>query len=79
MSHNYVELVKETVLEAMEENGLEGVVMDETTNILQDTPLDSLGLAVVLVKLEEKTNKDPFSEGFVTFNTIGELAALYEA
>lgn len=79
MSTNLIQTVKETILEVLEENGLEKVTLEDNTNILRDTPLDSLGLAVVVVKLEETTDKDPFSEGFVSFNTIGELAALYES
>ncbi len=79
MAENYVTLVKETVLEVMEENGLSPISLEGSTHILQDTGLDSLALAVIVVKLEEKTEKDPFEEGFVTFNTIDELAALYEA
>lgn len=74
-----VQTVKETILEVLRENALEEVSLEERTNILRDTPLDSLGLAVVVVKLEEKTDKDPFSKGFVSFNTVGELAALYES
>jgi acyl carrier protein len=39
--------------------------------------IDSLDLAVVVVRLQEKTGKDPFSAGFVGFGTIRELVNLY--
>jgi len=51
--------------------------ISESTNILKETELDSLGLAEVVMLLEAKTNKDPFANGFINFQTIGELAALY--
>ncbi len=79
MKNTSVEMVKEVILEVMAENGLNPVPLEGETHILRDTGLDSLGLAIVVVKLEEKTNKDPFEAGFVTFNTIDELAALYDA
>jgi hypothetical protein len=30
------------------------------------------------VKMEERTGQDPFAEGFVNFQTVGELADLYK-
>jgi hypothetical protein len=39
--------------------------------------LDSLDLAGIVVELESITGKDPFSNGFVDFRTIGQLADLY--
>ena len=52
--------------------------MEETTEILGGSlPLDSLELAVIVLKLQEATGVDPFASGFVEFQTIGELARLY--
>ncbi len=42
-----------------------------------DLPIDSLDLATLLVVLEQRTGQDPFRAGFIQFNTVGELAALY--
>jgi acyl carrier protein len=39
--------------------------------------IDSLDLAVVVVRLQEKTGKDPFSQGFVGFSTVRQLVDLY--
>lgn len=77
MATDYVELVKTTILEVLTENGLEHVPMNPSTNILKDTPIDSMGLAIVVTKLEEKTKTDPFADGFILFQTIEELADLY--
>jgi acyl carrier protein len=49
-----------------------------STNILQSTGIDSLELAEIVMRLEEATGKDPFRDGFINFQTVGELAALYE-
>jgi acyl carrier protein len=62
----------------LEEEGLEAGELAAQTRVLDDTGLDSLALALVVVKLEERTGQDPFGEGFVNFRTIGELAALYK-
>ncbi|MEO7774991.1 MAG: acyl carrier protein [Steroidobacteraceae bacterium] len=62
----------------MAESGLPVVALAPDTNILRDTGLDSMALAVLVVQLEEELGKDPFAEGFINFRTIGELAALYE-
>lgn len=42
-----------------------------------ELPIDSLDLATLLVVLEQRTGQDPFRAGFIQFNTVGELAALY--
>lgn len=76
---NMIDLVIETILEVIQENGLEQRVLEPSSILLQDTGLDSLALAEVLVKLELNTGKDPFKEGFVNFRTPEELARLYEA
>ena len=75
--NNIIVLVMETINEVLVDNGFSAQTLTPDTNILNDTQLDSMGLAVVILKLEEKTGKDPFSEGFITFYTISELAKLY--
>jgi len=75
--HDSIELVQQTVLEVMVENGIDPVPLTPDTKILQDTPLDSMGLAVVVLKLQEQTGSDPFAEGFVMFESVADLAELY--
>lgn len=70
-------LVIDTISMTLEQAGHARPELHADTNILHDTELDSMGLAVVVVQLEELTGKDPFAEGFVNFSTVGELAALY--
>lgn len=77
MSAEMVQLVIDSINEVFEEMGLEKVALNAQTNILVETPLDSIGLAIVVVKMEEKTQKDPFATGFITFNSVDELAKLY--
>jgi acyl carrier protein len=77
MSNPSLALVVNTINEVLSEQGLAPTPLEPTVNILHDTALDSMGLAMVVLKLEEKTGKDPFVGGFVNFHTVGELAALY--
>ena len=48
------------------------------TEFLKDTPMDSLDLATLLVNLEMELDQDPFRDGFKQFQTIQELADLYQ-
>lgn len=70
--------VSDSIQEVMIQNGKEVSSVKPETDILNETSLDSLDLALVIVMLEEKTGKDPFSKGFIPFRTVGELAKLYE-
>ncbi|MGQ9370215.1 acyl carrier protein [Azospirillum sp. ST 5-10] len=73
-------LIVELLAAKLREKGLEPPAIDAGTRLLGgDLGIDSLDLATVVVELEERTGKDPFREGFVTFQTAGELAALYAA
>ena len=73
-----IDQVIEIINEVLIESGYQTAALNEGTRILQDTDLDSMGLAIVVVKLEELYGKDPFAEGFIEFQTVGELAKLYE-
>ena len=77
MSSEWLELVADKINEVLVENGNAPCAIVASTNILHETPLDSLGLAIVVLRLEEATGKDPFVAGFKNFHTAGELAALY--
>ena len=68
----------EVLNEVLRENGHAPFPFTATTNIFRETAIDSLALAVVLVKLEERVGKDPFAEGFTSFSTVGELVRIYE-
>ncbi len=77
MSDETLKLVIDAISEVIKQNGLDNVDLKPETVILSETALDSLALAEVVVRLETKTGKDPFNEGFVNFQTVGELAELY--
>jgi acyl carrier protein len=74
--------MKDTIIEVLnevlQENGHAAYPFTESTDIFRETAIDSLALAVVLVKLEERVGRDPFVSGFVSFSTVGELIALYK-
>jgi acyl carrier protein len=72
-----LDLVIDAIGATLEEAGRPRPALRADTNILHDTDLDSMGLAIVVVRLEELTGKDPFADGFINFTTVGELAALY--
>jgi len=78
MVSSTVDLVIKSIEEVLEENQQESGDITSSSNLLKDTGLDSLGLALVVVKLEEQTGKDPFANGFRNFHTVAELAALYD-
>jgi acyl carrier protein len=72
------ELIYRMFNETLQENGYDPIQVHPELRILEDSSMDSLQLATFIIKLEEVTGKDPFSEGFVPFSTIGELINLYE-
>ena len=78
MTSDITEKVIATIKQVINQNGLDDSPIQRETNILNDTSLDSLALAEVIVMLEMATGKDPFAEGFINFRTVGELAQLYE-
>ncbi len=78
MSQATLQLVIDSVREVLQEEGIEPGELTADTKVLEDTGLDSLALALVVVKMEERTGQDPFAEGFVNFQTVGELADLYK-
>jgi acyl carrier protein len=60
------------------EKGLDAPPIRPDTALLDGTlGIDSLDLAVLVRELEEVVGHDPFAEGFIEFQTAGELAKLY--
>lgn len=79
MQESYLKTILEVIEETIKEQGLPVPEISPDTDILSDTGLDSISLSVVLVKLEERTHKDPFVSGFRRFRTVKDLAAIYES
>jgi hypothetical protein len=64
--------------EVLNESWHQSFAFQDGTDLFRETQIDSLALALVIVKLEELTGKDPFKGGFISFRTVGELVRLYE-
>ncbi len=77
MSNNQDLIISETI-KILTNKGLATVGISSTSRFLTDLGMDSLDLATLIVTLEDLTQRDPFREGFKTFHTVAELAALYE-
>jgi acyl carrier protein len=52
-------------------------IRDETLLLDGTIPIDSLDLAEIVVRMTEACRCDPFKDGFVPFQTAGELIRLY--
>ena len=72
-----VNKVIEVITITLTEAGKAVPPMEKTTLLGGSLPLDSLELAVVVIRMREISGIDPFASGLVAFWTIGELAALY--
>lgn len=78
MQNSLLDLTIECIQAIMHQNKRPTTPLTPTTDILKDTSIDSLDLLEVIVLLEKKTGKTPFRKGFIPFNTIQELADLYQ-
>ena len=77
---DYVAMIEEELGSILKDKGRPRAVLKADTDLLNGSlEIDSLDLAVLVVKLEERTHKDPFANGFIEFRTVGELARLYES
>ena len=72
--------VRTTLLEILDEDGIEAPELAPET-VLLDTGLDSLGLAVLVTRLELELGYDPFSmmAEAVYPRTLADFVAVYEA
>ena len=70
--------INEFINEVRLNKGLGSMVVTKDTSLLDgEAGIDSLDLAALVVHLEGETGCDPFRDGFINFNTAGELAALF--
>ncbi|MBX9929423.1 MAG: hypothetical protein K2X99_10970 [Gemmatimonadaceae bacterium] len=67
----------EVITEYLALSGRESPALRAETKIMRDLEIDSLGLAEIVIMLEQRTGVDPFAHGFREFETIAELDALY--
>lgn len=73
-----LDTVTTTLRELLAEEGIDGVALSPDT-VLLDSGLDSLGLAVLVTRLETELGYDPFSlmTEAVYPRTLGEIADIY--
>lgn len=70
--------ITQIVQRILSEKGLDAPPIGPGTALLDGTlGIDSLDLAVLVRELEEVVGHDPFADGFIEFQTAGELAKLY--
>ncbi len=79
MTSSEVTVVIETALnEILKAKGTDPVRLTPETKFLGgELPIDSLDLAQLVLELQTSAGKDPFAEGFVTFETVDELSRLF--
>jgi len=74
------QLIRDVMDEVAAETGREELGVIEGNTVLSDSGLDSLGFAILVARLEQKTGYDPFSrlpaEQFP--HTFSELVAVYQ-
>jgi len=70
--------ISEIVQRILADKGLDARPITADTALLDGTVgIDSLDLAVLVRELEDVAGYDPFADGFIEFQTAGELAKLY--
>jgi len=70
--------ISEIVQRILSEKGLDASPIAADTALLDGSVgIDSLDLAVLVRELEDVVGHDPFADGFIEFQTAGELAKLY--
>lgn len=70
--------INEITNRILADKGYGTVTINSNTALLGgDVAIDSLDLATLVSELEERNSFDPFSDGFIDFQTAGQLARLY--
>lgn len=73
-----LEQISQIIQRILSDKGLDAAPISADTTLLDGTVgIDSLDLAVLVRELEEVVGRDPFQDGFIEFQTAGELAKLY--
>lgn len=79
-SYQVEQLIRDVMDEVAAETGREELGVIEGNTVLTESGLDSLGFAILIARLEQKTGYDPFSrlpaEQFP--HTFSELVAVYQ-
>jgi acyl carrier protein len=70
--------ISETIQEILSDKGRSRDVIGDEERLIETLGLDSLDLAVLVVKLEKQLGCDPFRDGRGAVATFGELVAVYD-
>jgi acyl carrier protein len=74
-----IQLICTTIRTTLADKGESVGELDSSSVLLNgNLHLDSLDLAAIVVELEHATGRSPFSNGFVEFQTVQELAELFD-
>jgi len=71
-----VNFIIQRLLQIERDKGVQSSVFGENTSLMNGS-VDSLDLAALVVELQQATNRDPFRNGLVAFDSVGDLAGLY--
>lgn len=70
--------IEQTVQEILADRGTSSRRISEGDTLTGTLGLDSLDLAVLVVKLEQELGCDPFRDGLAPVSTFGDLVAVYQ-
>jgi acyl carrier protein len=74
-----LDLITRELTQILTDKGVDiPTITPETVLLNGPLNIDSLDLATLVVTLEEASGLTPFSNGFVLFHTVGELAELFK-
>ncbi|MCH8502247.1 MAG: acyl carrier protein [Aliidiomarina sp.] len=79
-NHQVEQLIRDVMDEVAAETGREELGVIEGNTVLTESGLDSLGFAILIARLEQKTGYDPFSRlpADQIPHTFSELVAVYQ-
>lgn len=72
------QIIESAINEVRSQSGRSPVVMRDSDSLTGELSLDSLDLAAVVVRLEQKLGVDPFREIASPTTTFGELVTVYD-
>lgn len=71
--------IHETIAQILSDNGREARTVRDADLLRETLGFDSLDLAVLVVRLEQRLGVDPFRTKRLKVRSVGDLAAAYEA
>lgn len=72
------EVIKETIVRVLREGGREDPAIADDDLLRESLDLDSMDLAVIVVRLEQQLGVDPFRTRRTPVHTVADLIAQYQ-